>query len=194
MVRLLPEMALRASPLAVVAASQQPSVLHNHDHLLVVQDSKLGSPGQRFRILSALEQRELSEPPTRCRWPGCAGPSGVVLGLLLLASATKSTGSMMSTPHTQPSVCHHPCTSALTENAHIRLKGCAAGVGAWGQRRSAEMRWPWGRAQVRRARAGQRGRRGPGGAGSGGASPRDRSCWSDLRQCAAPAWGTRTYL
>ena len=57
----IPQTLRTTTPPAVVAASQQPSVLHSEDHLLAVQDSKLGSPGQRFRILSALAQWELSQ-------------------------------------------------------------------------------------------------------------------------------------
>ena len=79
-VRLLAGEARRLYNPAVVAASYRTRVLHSEDHLLAVQDSKLGSPGPRFRILSVLEQRELSEPPTRCRWSGCAGPGASSTG------------------------------------------------------------------------------------------------------------------
>ena len=115
----IPQTLRTTTPPAVVAASQQPSVLHSEDHLLAVQDSKLGSPGQRFRILSGLAAAELNGPPTRCWWSGCAGGSGVVLELLQLASATRPTASMMSTPTRNLQVCRHPCTSALRENARL---------------------------------------------------------------------------
>ena len=57
---MLPQVLRTAKDLAVVAASQQTSVLHSEDHLLAVQDSKLGSPGPRLRILSVLGAAELS--------------------------------------------------------------------------------------------------------------------------------------
>ena len=69
-----------------------------------------------FEAYSAEQRRR---PPTRSRWPGCAGGSGVVLELLQLASATRSTASMMSTPTRNLQVCRHPCTSALRENARL---------------------------------------------------------------------------
>ena len=94
--------------------------------ILLLQDSKLGSPGPRFRILSALEQRELSEPPTRCRWHGCAGASGMVLELLLLTSATRSTTSMMSTPTRDLQVCRHRVLHALTR---MLTRTCCALLG-----------------------------------------------------------------
>ena len=70
---------------------------------------------------NSTEQRR--RPPTRSRWPGCAGGSGVVLELLQLASATRPTASMMSTPTRNLQVCRHPCTSALTRMlaCHMRL-------------------------------------------------------------------------
>ena len=55
--------------LAVVAASQRTSVLHSEDHLLLlaVQDSKLGSAGPPFRILSCVWLRKLSRA-NESRW------------------------------------------------------------------------------------------------------------------------------
>ena len=67
------------------------------------------------------EQRR--RPPTRSRWPGCAGGSGVVLELLQLASSIIWIGSRMSTPRWDHQVCRHPCTSALT--GMLTRTGCA---------------------------------------------------------------------
>ena len=53
--------------LAVVAASQRTSVLHSEDHLIAVQDSKLGSAGPPFRILRAAQLRKLSRA-IESRW------------------------------------------------------------------------------------------------------------------------------
>ena len=51
----------------MVAASQRTSVLHSEDHLLAVQDSKLGSAGPPFRILRAAQLRKLSRA-NESRW------------------------------------------------------------------------------------------------------------------------------
>ena len=107
----------------MVAASCRTSVLHSRTARPAVQGPKLGSAGRPFRILSALSAAELNWPPTRCRWSGCAGGSGVVLELLQLALATRPTASMMSTPTRNLQVCRHPCTRALTRMlaCHMRL-------------------------------------------------------------------------
>ena len=55
---MLPEVLRTAKDLAVVAASQRTSVLHSEDHLLAVQDTKLGSAGQPFRILIGVRSIE----------------------------------------------------------------------------------------------------------------------------------------
>ena len=97
-VLLLPEEARRLYNRAVVAASQRTSVRNSDDHLVAVPNYQLGSADFELRSLSAAQLRSSREPPTRCRWPGCAGGSGVVLELLQLASATRAAASTMSTP------------------------------------------------------------------------------------------------
>ena len=67
-----------------------------------------------------------------------------------------------------------------------------AGVGAMALHRAVP---GWGMGgHVRLAATGQRGQCGAGWCGGGGPSPRGRSCWSALRQWAAPACGTRTFF
>ena len=104
-----------------MAASKRTSVRNSDDHLVAVPNYQLGSADEHSRILSRVGAAELNWPPTRCWWSGCAGPggSGVVLELLQLASATRPTASMMSTPTRNLQVCRHPCTSALRENARL---------------------------------------------------------------------------
>ena len=106
-----------------MAASKRTSVRNSDDHLVAVPNYQLGSADEHSRILSRVGAAELNWPPTRCWWSGCAGGSGVVLELLQLASATRPTASMMSTPTRNLQVCRHPCTSALTRMlaCHIRL-------------------------------------------------------------------------
>ena len=103
----------------MVAASKRTSVRNSDDHLVAVPNYQLGSADEHSRILSRVGAAELNWPPTRCWWSGCAGGSGVVLELLQLASATRPTASMMSTPTRNLQVCRHPCTSALRENARL---------------------------------------------------------------------------
>ena len=102
-----------------MAASKRTSVRNSDDHLVAVPNYQLGSADEHSRILSRVGAAELNWPPTRCWWSGCAGGSGVVLELLQLASATRPTASMMSTPTRNLQVCRHPCTSALRENARL---------------------------------------------------------------------------
>ena len=102
-----------------MAASKRTSVRNSDDHLVAVPNYQLGSADEHSRILSRVGAAELNWPPTRCWWSGCAGGSGVVLELLQLASATRTTASMMSTPTRNLQVCRHPCTSALRENARL---------------------------------------------------------------------------
>ena len=51
----------------MVAASQRTSVLHSEDHLLAVQNSKVGSAGPPLRILRAAQLRKLSRA-IESRW------------------------------------------------------------------------------------------------------------------------------
>ena len=73
-----------------------------------------GQPAATAGLYERYSAEQRRRPPTRSRWPGCAGGSGVVLELLQLAFSIIWIGSRMSTPRWDHQVCRHPCTSALT--------------------------------------------------------------------------------
>ena len=82
-----------------------------------------GQPTSTARLYRRYSAEQRRRPPTRSRWPGCAGGSGVVLELLQLAFSIIWIGSRMSTPRGDHQVCRHPCTSALT--GMLTRTGCA---------------------------------------------------------------------
>ena len=85
--------------------------------------SSWGQPTSTARLYARYSAEQRRRPPTRSRWPGCAGGSGVVLELLQLAFSIIWIGSRMSTPRWDHQVCRHPCTSALT--GMLTRTGCA---------------------------------------------------------------------
>ena len=94
--------------------------------------------GLYMRALQRRSAEQRRRPPTRSQWRGCAGGSGVVLELLLLASSITWIGSSMSTPRWDLQVCRHSCTERSHGNAHARLSVIAWQVGVWLQRLSHE--------------------------------------------------------
>ena len=113
---------------AVVVLDQLRSDGGSHEDHPAAADKLLGSAGGHGAQENDAQRESLDWPPTRCRWPGCAGGSGMMLELLMLPSATMSAASMMSMPTSELLVCRHPCTRALTGNAHIRLLRIACQV------------------------------------------------------------------
>ena len=128
-VRLLPEEARAFLLSSVVAADHQTLDGRNHGSRPVAAGKLAVVCGGHRAQENDAQRTSLNQPPTRCQWSGCAGPSGVVLGLLLLASSITWIGSSMSTPRWDLQVCRHPSHERSHRIPHSRLSGIACQVG-----------------------------------------------------------------
>ena len=88
-----------------------------------------GQPAATAGLYARNSAEQRRRPTTRSRWRGCAGGSGVVLELLLLASSITWIGSSMSTPRWDLQVCRHPSHERSHRIPHSRLSGIACQVG-----------------------------------------------------------------
>ena len=129
---MLGELAERSSPPAVVAADRR-DLCGRSDEDCPAAAGKLAVDWSAAATRGALAreaQRKRAEPPTRCRWRGCAGHSGVMLGLLLLTSSITWTGSSMSTTRWDLQVCRHHVRERSHENVTPATYACSlAGCG-----------------------------------------------------------------
>ena len=98
----------------MVAADHRTLDHGSEDPLLAAMIKRPVVCGGHGWSLSVQRLAQLTQPPTRCRWHGCAGGSGMMLELLTLASVTTRAGSMVSTPTGDLLVCRQPCTRAFT--------------------------------------------------------------------------------